>query len=150
MTSPTECRVGFGWAGPPALRSLLGRTTRRSIGLAFLSLAVTLAHAGELSPTAKIEIDTLLTWFETSACRFYRNGSWYTGSEAKDHLKTKLDYVVKRDGITTSEEFIDKAATKSIMSGQPYKVRCPNQEEQPSAIWFTNELHRFRSAHGER
>ena len=125
--------------------------TRRWTGLLFLSLAVAaLAHAGELPPTAKIEIDALLGTLGASECRFYRNGSWYSGSEAKDHLQLKLDYVVKKSGIATSEEFIEKAATKSILSGRPYVMRCPNQEETPSAVWFTHELRRFRDANAEK
>ena len=96
---------------------------RTLIGLALLSIAATLAHGGDLAPTAKAEIDALLKRLETSACQFYRNGTWYDGSAAKDHLQTKLDYLVKKGGVTTSEEFIEKVAAKSSLSGQPYKVR---------------------------
>ena len=122
---------------------------RTLIGLALLSIAATLAHGGDLAPTAKAEIDALLKRLETSACQFYRNGTWYDGSAAKDHLQTKLDYLVKKGGVTTSEEFIEKVAAKSSLSGQPYKVRCPNEQEQPCAVWLTNELRRLREAHSK-
>ena len=119
---------------------------RRLIGLALLALSATLANAGALSSAAKPEIDALLSRLETSGCQFYRNGSWLTGPEAADHLKTKLAYLVKSGSITTADEFIEKAATKSITSGQPYKLRCANQEAQPSAVWLGNELRRLREA----
>jgi len=56
----------------------------------------------------------------------------------------KLDYLVEKGLITDSEEFIRAAGTESSMSGQPYKVRCPNQEEQPSAVWLGSELRKIR------
>ena len=56
----------------------------------------------------------------------------------------KLEYLVEKGLITDSEEFIEKAGTESSMSGQPYKVRCPNQEEQPSAVWLRGELRTIR------
>jgi hypothetical protein len=117
---------------------------RKLIGLALLLLVATLANAGGLSPTAKTEIDALLNKLATSECQFYRNGSWHTGAEAKDHLQMKLDYLVKRGRIASAEEFIEKAGSKSSISGQTYQVRCPNQEAQPSAVWLGNELRRIR------
>jgi len=59
-------------------------------------------------------------------------------------LQMKLDYLVEKGLITDSEEFIRAAGTESSMSGQPYKVRCPNQEEQPSAVWLGSELRKIR------
>ena len=56
----------------------------------------------------------------------------------------KLDYLVEKGLITDSEEFIEKAGTESSLSGQPYKVRCPNQEDQPSAVWPRSELRKIR------
>jgi len=117
---------------------------RRLIGLLPLMLAVAPAHAAELSSSAKTEIDALLNRLETSNCQFYRNGSWHSGSEARDHLQMKLEYLVEKGLITDSEEFIEKAGTESSISGQPYKVRCPNQEEQPSAVWLGSELRKIR------
>ena len=117
---------------------------RKPIGLALLTLAATLAHAGELSSKTKNEIDALLSKLGTSECRFFRNGSWHTGSEAKNHLQMKLDYFVKKGGISSAEDFIEKAATKSNSSGKPYLVRCPNQTEQPCSVWLGNALRKFR------
>lgn len=60
----------------------------------------------------------------------------------------KLGYLVKKGLVTSSEEFIEKAGTRSRISGQPYKVRCPNQEEQPSAVWLGSQLRQIREKHG--
>ena len=124
--------------------SPLERIVRRLIGLVLLMLAAVPAHAAELSPSAQTEIDALLNRLGTSKCQFYRNGSWHSGVEARDHLQMKLEYLVEKGLITDSEEFIEKAGTESSLSGQPYKVRCPNQEDQPSAVWLRSELRTIR------
>jgi hypothetical protein len=117
---------------------------RGAVGLGILVLAATVAVAGELPQTAKVEIGALLGALEVSGCRFYRNGTWHTAAEAKDHLQMKLDYFVKRDRIATAEEFIEKAGTKSSLSGQDYKVACPGQDEEPSAVWLGDALRNLR------
>ncbi|HYV85426.1 MAG TPA: DUF5329 domain-containing protein [Patescibacteria group bacterium] len=101
-------------------------------------------HATELSSSARIEIDGLLSRLGTSECRFYRNGTWYPASKARDHMQVKLDYLVKKGDIASAEDFIEKAGTKSLLSNKPYKVSCPSQDEQPSAVWFSTELRKIR------
>jgi len=56
----------------------------------------------------------------------------------------KLEYLAEKGLITDPEEFIEKAGTESSISGQPYKVRCPNQEEHPSAVWLGSALRKIR------
>jgi hypothetical protein len=97
-------------------------------------------------PSAVIEIDYLLQHLETSACEFYRNGSWYDGSHAKAHLQIKYDYLAARNLIGSTEDFIDKAASKSSLSGQPYKVRCGNAPVLESGQWFRDALGSYRAA----
>jgi hypothetical protein len=117
---------------------------RRLLGLVLLLLAAVPADAAELSSSAQTEIDALLNRLGTSKCQFYRNGSWHSGVEARDHLQMKLEYLVEKGLITDSEEFIEKAGTESSLSGHPYKVRCPSQEDQPSAVWLRSELRKIR------
>jgi hypothetical protein len=123
---------------------------RGALGLALLVLSATVALAGELPETAKTEIDALLSGLESSGCKFERNGTWHTAAEAKSHLQLKLDYLVKHDRIATTEEFIEKAGTKSSLSGRAYKVACPGQDEEPSAVWLGAALRKFRQGHGGR
>src|SRR3989442_6827239 len=111
----------------------LERIVRTLIGLVLLLFAAVPAHAAVLSSSAQAEIDALLNRLGTSKCQFYRNGSWHSGSEARDHLQMKLDYLVEKGLITDSEEFIEKAGTEGRISGQPYKRGCPNQQSQPTA-----------------
>jgi len=102
------------------------------------------SHAAGLQPAVQIEIDHLFAYLADSACRFNRNGTWYPAREAKDHLKKKLEYLVRKGLVSTTESFIERAASKSSASGEPYLVECPGASAVQSGPWFTSELLRFR------
>jgi hypothetical protein len=120
-------------------------TRRALLILVMLSTAPFTATHAQTPSNVQIEIDYLLQYVETSGCSFYRNGSWYDGSHAKAHLRTKYDYLAARKLIGSAEDFIDKAATKSSMSGKPYKIRCGSGEEVESGQWFHQVLVRYRA-----
>ena len=114
--------------------------------MAFAALAASgVASAGELSGAAQKEITQLLDRIETSNCSFARNGTWYPPGEARKHLQMKLDYMVKRNMLGSTEDFISKAATASSVSGEAYQIRCGTQAPIASATWLTAELKRIRS-----
>ena len=80
-----------------------------------------------------------------SGCRFQRNGNWYDASEARAHLQRKYDYLLKNDKVDTTEQFIDRAASRSSMSGRAYRVKCGGREQDASA-WFELQLKRLRDS----
>jgi hypothetical protein len=102
------------------------------------------AFAAAPSPSVQVEIDHLFSQLEQSGCRFNRNGTWYSAREASDHLKKKLDYLVRKGLLSTTESFIELAASQSSRSGQAYQVECPGAPVRASALWFGDELTRFR------
>ncbi len=53
------------------------------------------------------------------------------------------------DHLNTAEDFIRLAASESSMSHKPYQVRC-GSEQLPSAVWFGEELQRFRQKTGAK
>jgi hypothetical protein len=87
-------------------------------------------------------IDHLLTYVEESNCVFIRNGKDYNSKEAAKHIKTKYDSLMF--DIKTPEEFIERAASKSMLSGQLYWVQCVDHSPIPSANWLTGELFNYR------
>jgi len=104
--------------------------------------------AGLAAPTAapvRAEIDALLARLEASGCRFGRNDAWHAGAAAKAHLLRKLDYIEKYGTITTTEQFIGAAATKSSVSGAPYTVQCGNAAAVPAGAWLTAQLEALRA-----
>ena len=109
-----------------------------------LGLSLIPAVRGEPPETAQNEINYLLGYIGGSACEFYRNGTWYDATRAQAHLRDKYDYLVKKDRINTAEDFIEKAATESSLSGRPYQVRCSGGGAVPTNEWLREVLARYR------
>ncbi len=109
-------------------------------------LLAPLAQATSLPPAAKIEIDGLLSRLAASGCQFKRNGSWHDAEEARAHLRRKLDYLEGRGMVASAEQFIERAATRSSVSGQAYLVKCGTNPAVPSGEWLYSQLHTLRAA----
>jgi hypothetical protein len=119
----------------------------RRLPMAGLTLMLVLASAARAGPPAmaETEINHLLEFVGSSGCEFYRNGSWYDSKRAEAHLRSKYQWLAARAQINTAEDFIEKAATTSSLSGQPYEVRCGGSEAMTSNRWLHDELTRYRT-----
>jgi hypothetical protein len=95
--------------------------------------------------SAPVEIAYLLRFIRESPCTFIRNGSDYDGAAAADHVEAKYEHF--KAEIKTAEDFIDRAATKSLMSGAIYKVRCGNAPTLAAAEWLRSALSAYRAQH---
>ena len=104
-----------------------------------LVLSLGTAHADPVTD----EIAHLIDFVRHSSCTFIRNGSEYTGSAAADHVKAKYDYY--KSDIKTVEDFIERAASKSMLSGKPYEVRCTDGKTIPAADWIRTEDAAYRA-----
>lgn len=93
---------------------------------------------------AQREIAELMKALQGSHCRFQRNGSWYDDSEARSHLQRKYDQLRRRDLVDSAEQFIERAASRSSVSGKPYRIACPGQAEQNTSDWFAERLRMLR------
>jgi len=122
------------------------RTARALFASLFLLGSAGAASAAPLPPTARTEVDSLLNRLQSSGCEFNRNGSWYTGAEARAHLLKKLDYLEGKDMVATAEQFIERGASGSSMSGKPYLVRCAGRAAVESGPWLKAELQAARAA----
>lgn len=118
----------------------------RALSASLLLLVTSLAHAAP-PPATQREIAQLFDALEHSGCRFERNGSWYDAPKAREHLQRKYDYLLRRDAVRSTEAFIDLAASKSSMSGRPYRVQCAGTAPIDSGPWFRNVLARVRARH---
>ena len=83
---------------------------------------------------------------ESSGCEVDRNGTRYPAADARSHLMTKLKYLEDRGAVQTAEEFIERAASKSSVSGQPYLIRCGNLPPVESSVWLSTQLQAMRAA----
>ena len=66
--------------------------------------------------------------------------------EAKAHLLRKLAWLEDKGLVQNTEQFIERAASKSSISGEPYLVRCGNGTPVDSGTWMRAQLKAMRSA----
>ncbi len=119
---------------------------RHLIGLSLL-FAATAVAAAPPTASARAEIDALIAALGDSGCRFERNGDWHDASAARAHLQRKLDQLLKRDAVTTAEQFIERAASRSSISGDAYHVKCGDAAPVASGEWLSGRLAELRKSH---
>ena len=112
---------------------------RPLLALLVLLLSLATARADPLHD----EIAYLIDFVRHSPCTFIRNGTEYDGAKAADHVQAKYDYY--KSDIKTVEDFIERAASKSILSGKPYEVRCADGKVMPAADWIRAEDTAYRT-----
>lgn len=115
--------------------------------LLVFALSWSLSLAADIGVKAQTEIGYLLNQIQHSKCRFGRNGSWYDADEAVLHIDRKYQYLLKTNAIRSTENFIERAASRSSTSGQSYWVQCGESAAVESAVWFRAVLDLFRSRH---
>lgn len=110
-----------------------------------MSLALVMAAAEAAPPPeARAEIAALIEALAGSGCRFQRNGSWYDGERARTHLQRKYEYLLRKDLVDTAEQFIERAASASSLSGRAYRVSCQGREQE-AGPWFRARLQQLRA-----
>ncbi len=113
-----------------------------------LMLGLLSSPLANAEPTTKVQVEVgfLLGYVEGSGCDFYRNGSRYDSKAAQVHLRDKYNYLVARNQVGTTEDFIERAATESSFTGQPYIVKCNEGKTTfTSNQWLSEELARLRT-----
>lgn len=91
------------------------------------------------SLTEKEKIETLIKSVENlENAKFYRNGSVYDAAAAASHLRMKVSKA--GDRVKTAEDFIEKIASKSSVSGEDYKIIFSDGKEIFTKIYFYNIL----------
>ena len=113
---------------------------KRSLVLLILLLgSITTARA---DTHADAEIQALIQAVAESECEFNRNGSRHSAETAAAHLELK--YSRGKRYADSAEAFIERLASKSSWSGEPYQMIC-NGETQPAGDWLTVRLEALRS-----
>lgn len=87
------------------------------------------------------EIEHLLTSIGKSNCTFIRNGKEYTSTDAEEHLRMK--YRKGKNWVENADQFIERIATKSTLSGDPYYIRC-SESKQSVSNWLSEILEKYR------
>lgn len=93
--------------------------------------------------TVEDEIELLISEVGKDGCRFVRNDRRYSTRSARAHLRSKWE--LNEHLIASTEDFINKIASQSVTTGEPYIVRCRSGEETIAKEWFFQRLFSYRS-----
>jgi hypothetical protein len=123
-------------------------TSSRFLRSAWLALllgaSALLAHATPSATEEKL-IDTLIQRVsKMSAMVFMRNGNEYNAADAAKHMQAKYDYFKKE--LVTAEDFIERCASRSEMTGQAYKVKLTDGVVRDANEFLNSELRALRQA----
>ena len=111
---------------------------RKMMGLFLTLLMLTPSSWAKLSAHEEARVQAMLTALsEQQGLIFIRNGSEHTSEEAVSHLRLKLKNT--RNRLNTADQFIDKVASSSSITGKPYTVRVPGKPDENAAPF----LHRL-------
>jgi hypothetical protein len=121
---------------------------RRGFAAWALMLGLVATAAVQAGPPAVVwaEVDYLLAKIAESGCAFNRNGTWYDAARAVAHLQYKYSYLVERDAIKSTEDFIEKAASRSSMTGRLYWIQCDGAATVASGPWLRDQLAAYRES----
>ena len=101
----------------------------KKILCALVALLLTLPAWAKLNAHEEARINAMLEALsQQKELVFVRNGDEHTCDEAVSHLKLKLGNT--RNRIDTAEQFIDKVASSSSITGKPYIVKIPGKIDE--------------------
>jgi len=109
--------------------------------LGLLLFLLTLIALPVFSDETNSEIEHLLTSVGGSNCMFIRNGKKHTSVDAEKHLRMK--YRKGKIWVANTDQFIERIATKSSLSGALYYIRC-SESEEPTGEWLSKKLAEYR------
>ena len=113
---------------------------RRLFAAAMLALTGWFAATGasasqpEDCTTTAASISYLLHAVENSTYLFIRNGQSHSGQDAADHMRAKYGHF--EDRIQRPDDFIELAATRSLLTGTAYQVETASGQTLPTAAWL--------------
>jgi hypothetical protein len=115
---------------------------RQMIVTALILLTVASVTASALGDTEGKRIEYLIASVENlKGAKFIRNGSEHDGKEAAAHLRMKRKNAAS--SVRTAEDFINKCASKSYLSGKPYLIVFSNGQTVPSEVFFRQKLREY-------
>ncbi len=112
---------------------------KRLFALFLIALPVCATSAN----TVDEEIEQLISEVGKDGCRFIRNEQRYSTRSARAHLRSKWE--LNEQYVTSTEDFINKIASQSVTTGEPYIVRCRGGEETIAKEWFFQRLFAYRN-----
>lgn len=114
------------------------------IAAAAAALSAARAEAAP-APAEQSLIDRLITYVERQrGMTFVRNGKEHSCADAAKFLRGKMEAM--GDEVVTAHDFIDRIATRSSTSGDPYHVKFADGRMVPASTFLRDELKRIESS----
>ncbi len=111
-----------------------GNSVKKIICLV-ITLLMTLPAYAKLTAHEEARINAMLEGLaQKKDLIFVRNGDEHTCDEAVSHLRLKLGNT--RNRIDTAEQFIDKVASSSSITGKPYIVKIPGKSDENAQPFY--------------
>jgi hypothetical protein len=108
-----------------------------------LSVCSAALRAADLSPAEEKQIEALIAAIERMTdATFIRNGQPYGSAAAAEFLRRKWRH--READVGSADDFIEKVASFSSTTGQPYRIRFSDGRETPCAIFLRTELSNLR------
>ena len=128
-----------------------GRQAAPSAILAILLAALALAGSRPAPADERVPADSEQGTIEAliasvarlSDATFLRNGKSYSASGAARFLREK--WRSREAEVRSAEDFIDRVASFSSTTGEPYLIRFANGQEVPSGEYLRAELAKLRA-----
>jgi len=117
------------------------KTLIRSIAAAAVALSVCSAalSAADLPPAEEKQIEALIATIERMTdATFIRNGQPYGAAAAAEFLRRKWRH--REAEVRSANDFIEKVASFSSTSGQPYRIRFSDGRETACSTFLRTEL----------
>lgn len=131
-----------GRATRPLLNANFGDTMKSGFAHLLLLCATLLGLGGiafaDPSPQVQQQIDHLIAYVRDSKLTFLRNGAESGSDAAAQHIEEKYKHF--KSEIVTARDFIDKAASRSMLSGKPYLVKFPDGSTKEVSEWLRAEV----------
>ena len=114
-----------------------------AVTLAVLFLLAPCLLRGEQIDTVNKTVMQLISHVSGSGLIFIRNDNRYTSVEAAEHMNNKYRHF--REDIETAEDFIERCASRSLLSGKPYLVIDEQGEQVRTSEWLEAALVDYRA-----
>lgn len=117
---------------------------KRRILISFFSIMLFFSFMSGLFASQQMdkEIEHLISYVTSTSCKIDRNGVLHAGERAAMHIKEKYSHYKSR--ISSTEQFIELSASRSMMSGMAYRVKCAGKKDQKMSEWLKAELAQYK------
>ena len=123
---------------------------RRCLRIATLALLAATAPLAAATPSEqehKLIMALIARVQGMTTMKFLRNNEVHNAAEAAEHMEAKYKHFSKE--IVTAEDFIDRCASRSEVTGKPYQVKLSDGVVRDAKEFLTAELHTLRKGGGK-